>query len=88
MMDAIYGPRGIKAGFTSGQCVDDIREVIDELVSRGLEVVILGCTELPLLFNQGELTSRSGQRVNLVDPTQILAAYCVARAQALAHPLR
>ncbi|HWM65860.1 MAG TPA: amino acid racemase [Steroidobacteraceae bacterium] len=82
MMEAIYGSRGIKAGFTSGQCVDDIHAVIDELVSRGVEVVILGCTELPLLFNRGELTSSSGQRVALVDPTEILAERCVHQAMA------
>ncbi len=84
MMDAIYGPRGIKAGFTSGQCVDDIHGVIDELVSRGVEVVILGCTELPLLFNRGEITSSTGQRIALIDPTEILAVHCVR--QALARP--
>jgi aspartate racemase len=82
MMNAIYGPQGIKAGFTSGQCVEDIHAVIDDLVSRGVEVVILGCTELPLLFPAGELTSRGGHRVTLVDPTEILAMRCVSQAMA------
>jgi aspartate racemase len=82
MMNAIYGPRGIKAGFTSGECVEDIHAVIDDLVSRGVEVVILGCTELPLLFPARELTSRGGRRVTLVDPTEILAMRCVSQAMA------
>jgi aspartate racemase len=82
MMNAIYGPQGIKAGFTSGQCVEDIHAVLDDLASRGVEVVILGCTELPLLFPSRELTSRSGQRVTLVDPTEILAMRCVSQAMA------
>jgi len=80
MMNAIYGPEGIKAGFTSGQCVEDVHAVIDELVSRGVEVVILGCTELPLVFHSHELTARGGQRVTLVDPTEILAIRCVSHA--------
>jgi aspartate racemase len=82
MMKAIYGPRGIKAGFTTGECVEDIHVVIDELVSRGVQVVILGCTELPLVFSQHEITSRGGQKVTLVDPTEILALRCVSQAMA------
>ena len=78
LMDAIYGPRGIKAGFTSGQCVDGLHDVIDELVSRGVRVIILGCTELPLLLDRPELLTRGGQRVTLVDPTEILAIRCVS----------
>jgi Aspartate racemase len=82
VMTAIYGLQGVKAGFTSGQCVDDIGAAINDLVSQGVEVIILGCTELPVLFPDRELTSASGQRVTLVDPTEILAMRCVSRAMA------
>jgi aspartate racemase len=82
VMEAIYGPRGVKAGFTSGQCLDDVNAAIDELVSQGVEVIILGCTELPLLFPHQEVTSSGGKRVTLVDPTEILAKRCVAAAMA------
>jgi aspartate racemase len=82
MMHAIYGPKGIKAGFMSGECVEDIHVVIDELVSRGTEVIILGCTELPLVFPGGELQTRQGGRVTLVDPTEILALRCISQATA------
>jgi aspartate racemase len=85
-MTAIYGLQGVKAGFTSGQCVDDIGAAIDDLVSQGVEVIILGCTELPVLFPHREQTSASGQRVTLVDPTEILAMRCVS--QAMAHQRR
>ncbi len=78
MMAAIYGTRGIKAGHTSGPCVDDIHQCIGELVSRGIQVVILGCTELPLVLN--ELSRGIGTRVTFVDPTDILAARCVSLA--------
>lgn len=82
VMDAIYGPKGVKAGFTSGECLDDIHAAIDDLVARGVEVVILGCTELPLLFSSNELTTGNGQVVTLVDPTEILAMRCVSHAMA------
>jgi aspartate racemase len=82
LMNAIYGRQGIKAGFTSGECVQDVHAVIEELVARGVRVVILGCTELPLVFSQHEITSRGGQRIKLIDPTEILALRCVSQAMA------
>ena len=82
VMDAIYGSQGVKAGFTSGQCLEDIDAAIDDLVSQDVEVIILGCTELPLLFPRREVMSGSGQLVTLVDPTEILAMRCVSYAMA------
>ncbi|MFO0334912.1 MAG: aspartate/glutamate racemase family protein, partial [Pseudomonadota bacterium] len=84
VMNAIYGPRGVKAGYTAGECVDDVAAAIDDLVEQDVAVMILGCTELPLLFPELEVTSRSGRRVTLVDPTEILAVRCVSQAMARA----
>jgi aspartate racemase len=81
VMNAIYGPGGVKAGFTSGECVDDITAAVGDLIERGVEVIILGCTELPLLLPYGEIRSASGHVVSLVDPTDILAKRCVAYAR-------
>jgi aspartate racemase len=81
LMNAIYGPRGIKAGFTTGECVEDIQTVIEDLVNQDVEVIILGCTELPLLFPEREITVRE-RRIALVDPTEILARRCVSQAMA------
>ena len=50
VMEAIYGPRGVKAGFTEGQCRDDRHAVAAHLEGRGVRVMVLGCTELPLIF--------------------------------------
>jgi aspartate racemase len=80
VMNAIYGERGAKAGFMSGECIDDVTAAVDELSERGVEVIVLGCTELPLLLPDGEMHSGSGRVVNLVDPTDILAERCVAYA--------
>jgi aspartate racemase len=80
VMQAIYGEAGVKAGFTTGQCQDDIAAAVDALISQGVQVIVLGCTELPILLQSGEYTSASGQRAYLVDPTEVLAKQCVALA--------
>jgi aspartate racemase len=82
VMSAIYGPHGVKAGHTTGECVADVAAAIDGLVAQGVDVVILGCTELPIL--RAELEVRAGPRVTLVDPTEILAVRCVSMATAWA----
>jgi aspartate racemase len=71
LMDVIFGEKGIKAGFTKGACLRDFHRVIKHVVDRGADVLILGCTELPLL----ELPQKS---VTILDPTDILAKKCVA----------
>jgi aspartate racemase len=80
VMNAIYGPEGIKAGFISASSVAAVDAAIDDLIAQGAEIVILGCTELPLLLPDPERTTTRGNRVRLVDPTDILAKRCVAAA--------
>ncbi|MFM0505332.1 cysteate racemase [Paraburkholderia caffeinilytica] len=80
LMNAIYGARGAKAGYTSGECCDDVAAAVDDLVAQGVQVIVLGCTELPLLL-RGSTLARPGERaVQLVDPTEVLAKRCVAYA--------
>ncbi|SAK86977.1 aspartate racemase [Caballeronia hypogeia] len=80
VMEAIYGTEGVKAGFTSGRCQEDIGAAIEGLIAQGVEVVILGCTELPLLLRDTHFTGVNGTRVSVVDPTDVLAKQCVAYA--------
>jgi aspartate racemase len=84
--NAIYGARGVKAGFTSGECVDDIIAAVESLLAQAVEVILLACTELPLLFPQAATISRKGRTAHLVDPTEVLAKCCVefARGKPLA----
>ncbi|MES2258207.1 MAG: amino acid racemase [Pseudomonadota bacterium] len=84
VMSAIYGERGVKAGHTSGQCVDDLAAAIAHLARRGATVVILGCTELPLLLGQQRGFDAAGLPVDVVDPTLILARRCIALASGAA----
>jgi aspartate racemase len=69
VMESIYGAEGVKAGFSEGKCRADLRMAIDHLAQRGAGVVVLGCTDLPLLFPQ-------------MDPTLLLASACVRHARA------
>ena len=86
VMDAIYGVEGVKAGWTEGKCRSDLRLAIDHLAQRGAGVILLGCTELPLLFPQTENFDAAGRTIALLDPTLLLAAACVRHAQAASTP--
>lgn len=77
VMEAIYGSHGVKAGHVSGECSELLQAAIEHLLEHGAEVIILGCTELPLI----ELDPALRQRVALLDPAEILARRCVALAQ-------
>lgn len=88
VMDAIYGKEGVKAGFTTGKCQSDIAAAVNGLIGQGVEVVILGCTELPLLLPHADFVGSSGASVKLVDPTDVLARQCVAYATAAAQSQR
>jgi aspartate racemase len=80
LMRAVYGPKGAKAGFTSGECCDDLAVAVNDLVAQGVQVIVLGCTELPLLLRDAVLACAGGRVVRLVDPTEVLARRCVAYA--------
>ncbi|MGF6610314.1 aspartate racemase [Paraburkholderia sp. WSM4175] len=80
LMNAIYGPRGVKAGHASGECCEDLAAAVDDLLARGVQVIVLACTELPLLLRDPVLACPGGRVVRLVDPTEVLARRCVAYA--------
>ncbi|OLS64294.1 aspartate/glutamate racemase family protein [Pseudomonas putida] len=77
VMEAIYGERGIKAGFTEGICREQLLVAAEHLCDLGAEVLILGCTELPLVLGHCEGFALGEHRVALVDPTLVLARACV-----------
>ena len=82
VMASIYGPLGVKAGYTEGQCLDDLVAGVRHLVDRGAEILILGCTELPVLIDESDDYRIVGKSVVMLDPTNLLARRCVALAQA------
>jgi aspartate racemase len=78
VMEAIYGNQGVKAGFVDGPCKQALLRALAHLAERGCTVVILGCTELPLLLPEHPAYDIGGQAIVLLDPTAILARRCVA----------
>jgi len=67
VMDAIFGPSGIKTGFTSGRSKEYIIRAAEKLVAGGAEAIIAGCTELPLVLEAADISAP------LIEPMDILA---------------
>jgi aspartate racemase len=74
VMEAIFGKKGIKAGFTSGRPKKLILEAARRLVERGAEAVIAGCTEVPLVLQEKDLA------VPLIEPLSVAAEASIVRA--------
>jgi aspartate racemase len=67
VMDAIFGEKGIKAGFTSGYAKETIVNTARILAGRGAEAIIAGCTEVPLVLEEEDIP------VPLIEPLKIVA---------------
>ena len=72
VMRAIHA---VKAGQTGPDVTALVGEAAQYLVAQGAEAVITGCTELPLVFKDGDAT------VPVIDPTGALADAVVRRAR-------
>ena len=71
-MDLIYA---IKAGERGEDIRDGMQRLAEELVGRGAEAVIAGCTEVPLVLGEGDLSCP------LIDSTDVLAERTVRYAK-------
>jgi aspartate racemase len=74
VVEAIFGKEGIKAGFTSGAPKDMIVNVSRELIARGAEAIIAGCTEVPLVLKDRDIS------VPLIEPMRIMAEKSIKEA--------
>ena len=81
VMESIYGERGIKAGFTEGLCKEQLLLTAEHLCELGAGVLILGCTELPLVLEHCDDYKVGNHKISLVDPTTILALKCIKLSQ-------
>ena len=68
---AIYGEKGLKAGYVDEENERLLLEACDNLVTRGAEVIIGACTEIPLVL------SGDNCPVPFVDSSSVLAQVCV-----------
>jgi aspartate racemase len=74
VMEAIFSPEGIKAGFIKGFSKEIIVSIAKVLVARGADAVIAGCTEVPLVLKDRDIP------VPLVEPLRIAARACIIEA--------
>jgi len=72
--EAIFGNSGIKAGFTTGRPRTTVVRIARRLIERGAEAVIAGCTEVPLVLKENDIS------VPLIEPMKIGALTCIKRA--------
>lgn len=74
IMEAIFGKHGIKAGHKSGPPKKIIVNIARELIERGAEGVIAGCTEVPLVLKEKDIS------VPLIEPLKIVAQTSILKA--------
>lgn len=74
MMDAIYGPQGVKTAGVTAEGRRGLQAAGNALIQRGAQVLILGCTEIPLALHNGDLP------VPLIASNQCLAEAAVRAA--------
>jgi aspartate racemase len=65
----------IKAGDRSRVVRDGMQKLGEELVAMGADILIAGCTEVPLVLQQGDNTKM------MIDSTDVLAKRCVIYAR-------
>jgi aspartate racemase len=74
VIEAIFGKKGIKAGFRTGFPARALRAVAGKLIRRGAQAIIAGCTEVPLVLKEGDLS------VPFIEPMKIGALACIRKA--------
>ena len=72
--EAVFGQRGIKAGYKTGPARESVVSVARMLAAQGAEAVVAGCTEIPLVLREEDIP------VPLIDPMTIAALACIREA--------
>lgn len=55
VMNAIFGKKGVKAGFKTGPSRKNIIQTAASLINRGAQAIIAGCTEIPLVLRSDDI---------------------------------
>ncbi|MBA7576556.1 hypothetical protein ES708_18397 [subsurface metagenome] len=71
-MNAIYA---VKAGDLSNEVKGNIIKIAQKLIDKEAEAIIAGCTEIPLILKEGDVS------VPIIDPTRILAKAAIQKAR-------
>ena len=72
VMKVIYA---VKAGDLSEGIKKNILKIAQKLIDKGAEAIITGCTEIPLILKEGNVS------VPIIDPTQALAKAAIRKAR-------
>lgn len=67
VMKAIYGENGIKSGNKDNEPLALLKEVSNELIENGAEILISGCTEIGLALKPHHVSKP------LIDPMEVIA---------------
>ena len=73
VMEAVYGEQGIKSGNRGEGPRRLLREAGNRLVARGADLLVAGCTEIPLVLKPGDF------EVPILDPMLVLARAVVEK---------
>ena len=73
--EAIYGREGIKSGYLQGKSKKLIYNAIDNLINNGAELIIGGCTEIPLVVDSETVP------LPFINSNQVLAEAAVSIAK-------
>ena len=74
VMEAVFGQRGIKSGFTKGRPRTLILDVSRRLIRRGAQAIIAGCTEIPLVLRDEDIPAP------FIEPMRIAARAAILKA--------
>jgi len=72
IMDLIYM---VKSGILSEEMKSQIIKISEEQIKKGAQVIIAGCTEIPLILKNEDV------KIPVIDPTNILAKRAVKEAK-------
>ena len=71
VMDTIYA---VKAGGPGPQLRAELHQVVEHLIAKGADVIVAGCTEVPLVLTSDELSRP------LIDPATVLVDRVIEEA--------
>jgi aspartate racemase len=77
VMDGIY--KGVKAG-DNDMGKQLLLAAAEELKSKGVDAILLACTEIPLVLKTGDLKDAHGKDLPLIDTLESLAKEALSRA--------
>lgn len=74
VMEALFGPRGVKAGYKTGISRNIILQTASSLINKGAEAIIGGCTEIPLVLKKDDI------KVPYIEPMKIAVFTALKKA--------